>query len=416
MANSVAKQASVFCKEALRILENTIVMPKKVHVDYEAEFSKSINGFKKGATVSIMRPADFTVTDGATLAEQDVVEGSTTITIDKQKHVAVAFTSKEMTLDLDESGVRERVLKPAMVQLANQVDVDLMGLYRYVPNWAGTPGQTINSFSDFGKGPERLDELAVPQEGRCAVLSPADHWGMLGSQAGLYISDAAKSAYRMANLGMLGGVDTYMAQNVATHTVGVATGTPLVNGGSQNVTYDSVKDTWTQSLVTDGWTNSTTGILKAGDVFTIAGVYAVNPVTKATLPFLRQFTVVADANSGASTGPATLTITPPIITSGSQQTCSAVPADNAAITVLGTGSTGYRQNMVFHRNAFAFCSVPLAIPPAVYNGARESYKGLSLRLVPYYDATNDKQGWRFDILYGVKAIDPRLAVRLSGTA
>jgi len=33
----------------------------------------------------------------------------------------------------------------------------------------------------------------------------------------------------------------------------------------------------TTTLATDGWTNSITGILKAGDVITIAGVYAVNP-------------------------------------------------------------------------------------------------------------------------------------------
>lgn len=415
MANSVAKQVSVFTKEALRILENTLVMTKKVHVDYTKEFNQDINGYKKGDTISIARPADFTVTDGASLTKQDVVEGSTTITIDTQKHVGVEFTSKELTLDINESGVRERVLKPAMIQLANTVDQSIMGLYKYVPNWVGTPGQVVNSFADFGKAPERLDEFGVPSD-RTGVLSPADHWGLLGSQTGLYMQDVAKSAYRMANLGQIGGVDTYMAQNVPTHTVGVATGTPLVNGGSQTSAYADVKSTMTQSLITDGWTNSTTGILKAGDVFTIANVYAVNPVTKATLPFLRQFTVMADADSGASTGPATLTIYPAIITSGAFQTVSAAPADNAAITVLGTGGTGYRQNMVFHRNAFAFCSVPLEMPPAVYNGSRQSYKGINLRLVPFYDADTDKAGWRFDILYGVKAIDPRLAARLSGTA
>jgi hypothetical protein len=156
--------------------------------------------------------------------------------------------------------------------------------------------------------------------------------------------------------------------------------------------------------------------LKAGDVITIAGVYAVNPASKETLPFLRQFTVVADANSGASTGPATLTISPPIITSGSQKTCSAAPADDAVITVLGTGGTGYRQNMIFHRNAFAFVSVPMALPASEPLSTRESYKGISLRLVPDFDHENDIENWRFDVLFGVKAIDPRLAVRLSGTA
>jgi P22 coat protein - gene protein 5. len=415
MANSVAKQVSVFAKESLRILENTLVMTKKVYVDYDQEFNQTINGYKKGDTISIRRPADFTVRDGATRSVQDVVEGSTTLQINKQKGVDVSFTSKEMTLDIDESGVRERVLKPAMIQIANQIDRDIMSLYSDVPNWVGTPGQVVNSFADFALAPQRMDEFAVEND-RTGVLSPADYWGMVGSQTALYMNQPATDAYRMARLGMVGGVDTYMAQNVPTHVVGVATGTPLVNGGSQNVTYDSVKDTYQQTLVTDGWTNSTTGILKAGDVFTIANVFAVNPVTKATLPFLRQFTVKADANSGATTGPATLTISPPIISSGSQQTVSAVPADNAPITVLGTGGTGYRQNLMFHKNAFAFASVPLEMPAAVFNGSRQSYKGINIRLIPVYDSTNDAAGWRYDVLYGVKAIDPRLAVRFSGTA
>ena len=62
---------------------------------------------------------------------------------------------------------------------------------------------------------------------RCSILSPADHWGLLGSQTALYIQDAAKGAYRNGSLGTIGGLDTYMSQNVPTHTVGVATGTPL---------------------------------------------------------------------------------------------------------------------------------------------------------------------------------------------
>lgn len=412
MANSV-KTVSMIAKEAVMILENNLVMAKQVHRGYDEEYARNPNGYKIGTTITIRKPTDFTVRDGATASNQDVEEGSTTIVVNKQKGIDFQFTSQELALSMNQ--LSERIIKPAMVQLANQIDRDLMGLYQSVPSWVGTPGNVVNSYADFAKAPERLDEYAVPMDERSAVLSPADNWGMLGSQTALYLQGPAGDAYRRGSLGDIGGVETFQAQNVPTHTVGVATGTPLVNGANQNVTYTSVKDTFTQSLVTDGWTNSITGILKAGDVFTIANVYAVNPVTKATLPFLRQFSVVSDADSGASTGPATLTITPPIITSGAQQTCSAAPADNAAITVLGTGGTGYRQNLVFHKNAFALVTVPMEAPQGAVNVSRQSYKGINVRLVPYYDGTNDISKWRLDVLYGVKAIDPRLATRLSGT-
>ncbi len=413
MANAV-KSVSMIAKEATMILENELVMKKLVYDGYQDEFGKNPNGYKIGSTLTIRKPTDFTVRDGAVASSQDVTEGSTSIVINKQKGIDWQFTSQELALEMNQ--LSERVIRPAMVQLANQIDRDLMSLYASVPNLVGNAGQTVNSFSDFYKAPERMDELSVPMDSRYAVLSPADNAGMIGSQTALYIQGAANSAYRQGELGTIGGIGTYMSQNVPTHTVGVATGTPVVNGASQNVTYDSVKDTGTQSLVTDGWTNSTTGILKAGDVITIAGVFAVNTVTKATLPFLRQFVVTADANSGATTGPATLTISPPIITSGAFQNCSAAPADNAAITVVtGTGGTGYRQNMVFHKNAFAFVSVPMEAPQGAVNVSRQSYKGINVRVVPFYDGTNDISKWRLDILYGVKAIDPRLAVRLYGT-
>ena len=414
MSNSVLTIDTI-ATAAVAILDNELVMAKQVYRGLESEFTNTINGYEKGDTVSMRRPTDFTVRDGATASNQDVTEGKVALSVDKQKGIDFGFTSKELTLSIGE--LSERVIKPAMVQLANQIDRDLMALYQRVPSWVGTPGQVVNSYSDFAKAPERLDEYAVPSNGRSAVLSPQDHWGLLGSQTSLYIQDAAKGAYRNGSLGMIGGVDTYMAQNVPTHTVGVATGTPKVNGGSQNVTYASVKDgAFTQTLNTDGWTNSTTGILRAGDVFTIAGVYAVNPVTKATLPFLKQFAVQAGADSGASTGPAALTIYPAIIASGAFQNVSAAPADNADITVLGTGGAGYRQNMVFHKNAFALAMVPLIAPPGAVEVSRKSYKGTSVRLIPTYDGTNDKSNFRLDVLYGVKAIDPRLATRLSGTA
>jgi len=130
-----------------------------------------------------------------------------------------------------------------------------------------------------------------------------------------------------------------MKPSLALHTVGVATGTPLVNGATQETTYAASGDTWTQTIVTDGWTNSTTDILLAGDVITIAGCNSVNRKTRQDTGDLQTFVVTADANSGASTGPATLTISPPIIISGPYQTVAASPANNAAITVK-TGASG----------------------------------------------------------------------------
>lgn len=420
MANTTLN-ADVIAKEALAILENEFGWMNKLHRAHEDEFSNAVNGYKVGDTISIRRPADFTVRTGATLSTQDVIEGKVQLTVDQQIGVDFQFTSSDLTLKIND--LSTRVIKPAMTNIINHVGNDVLTkAYQGVYNWAGTPGQTINSFSDFAAGAQRLDEMAVPQNDRCAILSPSDHWALVGAATTLNNTGAESSAYRQGNLGMLGGIDTYMSQVVATHTVGPLGGTPLVNGASQNVTYADAKNTWTQSLITDGWTASAASRVKAGDVFTLyaagtsgAKIKMVNPKTKAATDVDQQFVITADGSSDGS-GNLTLTISPPIITSGPHQTVNAAPADNAGLVMAGTAATGYRQNLMMHKNTMALAVVPMEMPQAVTTGSRQTYKGLSVRVIPIYDGTNDISKWRLDMLYGRKVIDPRLGVRLSGTS
>lgn len=407
MANTLLTP-QIIAKMAMMEFDNALVLAKKVYREYKQEFRKV------GDTVNIRRPLQFTAGTGATATAQDVVDANTPIVVDQQKHVMLAFTSTDLTLK--EDIFAERIVRPVMRTLANEMDRSVASLYRFVPNWVGTPGQVINSFADLSKGPERLDLSAVPPGSRIAALSPTDTWAMAGAATALFQQQITKDAWERGELGNIAGVDINMTQNIQTHTVGVATGTPKVNGGTQAVTYAASKDTYTQTLATDGWTNSTTGILKAGDVITLDGVFAVNPITKAVLPYLQQFVVTADANSGASTGPANLTISPPIIITGAYQTVSAQPANDADITVIGTGGTGYAQNLVMHKNAFALAVVDLEQPPVAPFTSTERWNGFSARVTGNFDIDNDVSKLRFDILYGVKAVNPGFATRISGTS
>ena len=415
MANTTLT-ADIIAKATVAILDNELVMAKKVFRGYEEDLSKKVNGYEVGETISIRKPADFTVRDGAVASAQNVTEGKTTLTVDKRKGIDFKFTSQDLTLNIKE--LSERVLKPAMVQLANQIDVDLHALYKDVPNWVGTPGQTINSFADFAKAPQRLDEGAVPQDARCAVLSPSDHWGMVGSQTGLYNDTINKPAYRKGTVGMVGNVDTYMTQNVATHTTGEFGGTVKVDASitTSTISYSDVKDTNKQTVHIDGLT-SATATIKQGDVFTIAGVYDVNPVTKAALPHLKMFTVTADAT--AASNEVDLVVSPAMIWTGAHKNVDVQGVsdlNNQDVTFIGSASTNYAQNMVFHKNAFALVTVPLVAPPGAVDVGRQTYKGTSVRVIPVYDGISDESMWRLDVLYGTKAVDPRLATRLSGTS
>lgn len=402
----------LIAKESLMQLKNNLVMGNKVHREYKKEFTGG-----QGDTVSIRKPVKFYTADGATRVNQDVSEKTTSITVDQRKHVSWKFATQDLTLSVQEYS--ERYIKPAMITLANTVDKSLHSLYPAVWNSVGTPGTTPANYAAVAAAAQRMNEMAVGSDSRCMVANDAAAFAIAGNQLTLEaVGDVKKTAYQEAEIGRIAKFDLYATQNVANHSVGAHGGTPLVDGAAQNVTYANATGANTQTLVTDGWTTSA-AILKAGDVFTIAGVFAVNPVPgegttgKTVMPYLQQFTVISDASSDGS-GDATLTISPAIITSGAQQTVDAAPADNAAITVLGTASTAYPQNLGFHKNAFALVTVPLEMPDGASFKARESADGLSVRVVKDYDIDTDEDVIRLDILYGRKAIYPDLACRLWG--
>lgn len=396
---------SIIAKVALANLENNLVMGNKVYRDYSREY------VKVGDTISVRRPVQFSAIDGAVAVNQDVIEGKFPLVMNKRKHVSWNFNTQDLTLDIQEYNAR--YIQPAAISLANQIDFDLTGLALNCWNWVGTPGQTINSFSDFALGPQRLDNTAVPQSMRNAVMSPNDTWGMLGSQTALFSPQLIGSAYTSGDLGNIGGVSTAMDQNIRNYTVGAYAGTPLVNGANQNVTYTASANTDAQTLLTKGWTASGS-TLNQGDVFTIAGVNAVNPRSKVTTGFLQQF-VVNTAVTADAGGLKSIAISPAIITSGPYQTVSAAPADGATIAVLGTASTTYAQNLVFHKNAFALVMADLEMPDGAVWKARESKNNFSIRVIKWYDGENDEEKIRLDVLYGVSAIYRDLATRLSGS-
>lgn len=405
--------ADIIAAEALMILEDKCVMGGLVHRGYEEEFAKKFNGYTVGETISIRRPNDFTVRDGAVADIQDVVEGKTTFTVDKQKGVDFKFSSQDLTLQIDK--LSERVIKPAVVQLAHQIDRDLMSLYKYVNNHVTIPSGGIDSFADFALAPTRMDTCAVPQGDRSAVLSPADTWKMLGSQTALYIQDAARGAYREGSLGKIAGIDTYMSQNVPVHLTGSRTGTDAIAASFTGDTWAATKDT-NYSTINIGSMSGSTVTLKAGDTLTIADVYDVDPVSKQALPHLKMFTVVNNETASGS-AIASCEISPAIIPSGAQATVAfasgVTDINTKVVTYQGAASTQYTQNLFFHKNAFGLVMVPMVAPPGAPDVSRKSHKGYSVRVIPYYDGTNDVSNWRLDVLYGIKCIDPRLAVRAS---
>lgn len=410
----------VYANTMLKLLKNNLVMGKLVTTEFKNEFKKI------GNTVYVKRPPQFTIRDGAIADVQSVVEGEVPVVINKQKGIDISFTSLEAALTVDDL-LKSAIMNAEAAQLGQQIDTDLMGETLFFNNWVGTPGQTINSPNDFFLAPERLDDMAVPQNDRSGVLATRDYWAINGSftSPNFFGNNVNNDALMKARIPMLGSVQPYMTQSVTNLTVGTRVAADgNVNGADQNVNYVDVNDTYEQNLLIDGLAAGAT--IKAGEVFTIAGVYAVNPRTKAVLDFLLQFVVQENATMDGG-GAGTLVISPPIIvaaTGGAQAktnsafaTASAVPADAAVTTFMGVASTSYRQNAVFHKSAIALVFAKLVQPftgEASY--ATDPETGVSIRYWRTSDGINDTHMHRWDVLYGTKCLDNRLGTRVSGTA
>lgn len=387
---------SIIAKEGLRILENELVMGNLSYREFRNEFHKV------GDRISIRKPNKFIAKAGAdiTTTLQEVQEESITFILDQRWHIAWEFSSEELTLTIE--NYSSRYMRPAMVPLVNKVDYALTSRHVDIYQTGGAAGTTPATFAALGAAATKLDDASVPYIDRSLVLNPAANWSMADALKGLLDQEMVRSFVRKGKLGRIADMDIFTDQNVCRHTVGTKSGTPLTNGAGQTGA----------SLITDGWGNSEV-ILKQGDIFTLTGVNMVNTVEKTDLGVLQQFVATADVTSDGS-GNATVPISPSIIISGAKQTVTAAPGDGATITVTGTASTAHVRNLAFHKDCFGLVTVPLVLPDSVAFKARESYNGLTMRVIKAYDIHTDAEIIRFDILFGVKTLYPELGCILLG--
>ena len=402
MANSILT-IDMITRKALEILENNLVITRNVNRQYDDSFA--VSGAKIGSTLRIRLPDRALVTDGAALQVQDDAEQSTTLTVSTQKHIGVNFTTAELTLQLDDFA--ERVLKPRISQLASSIDADVANAYKAIFNTVGTPGVSPATALVLLQAQQKLNESAAGMAPRYATVNPAANAGLVNGLSGFFNpTDTISKQFKngMMGTGVLGFDEINMSQSIKVHTTGSRAGTILVNGAV------STQGQSTITLV--GLTSATT--VTVGDVFTIANVFAVNPQTRESTGSLQQFVVTA-AQTAVSTDMTNMAISPPIYTSASAlATVDSFPADNAAVTFVGTASTAYPQNLIYHKDAITFATADLVMPQGVDMAARANHNGISMRVVRAYDINNDRMPCRIDVLYGFSTIRPQMACRLWG--
>jgi hypothetical protein len=402
MSNSILT-IDMITRKALEILENNLVLTRNVNRQYDDSFA--VEGAKIGSTLRIRLPDRALVTDGAALQVQDDNEQFTTLSVANQKHIGVNFTSAELTMQLDDFA--ERVLKPRISQLASSIDADVANAYKYIGNSVGTPGTVPSTSLVLLQAQQKLNENAAVMSPRYATVNPAANAGLVEGMKGLFNpTDTISKQFRngMMGTGVLGFDEINMSQSIKQHTTGSR------DASAATTVKTTITSEGASSIVLTQGSVVTT--IKAGDVFTVADCYAVNPQTRESTGSLYQFVALADAT--AVTGDWTVTVYPIYSANHALATVNALPVAAKSVTFLGAASSQFAQNLVYHKDAITFATADLLLPQGVDMAARAVHNGISLRVVRQYDINNDRMPCRIDVLYGYSAIRPQMAARIWG--
>lgn len=402
MSNTILTPTAV-TREILRVLHQRLRFIGTIDRQYDSSFAQS--GAKIGDSLKIRLPNEYTVRTGRPIQVQDTSEQSVTLQVATQKGVDMAFTSQELTMDLDDFS--NRVIKPAVAVLAANIEADALSMYKDVNQEVNDVGSAA-TFKYLLQARQKMIDALTPQDDQLAVqLNTTDNVDLVDALKGLFQdSGSIAKQYRDGYLGRTAGFGAiYENTLLPTHTTGTEAGSDTAADVAAGYVEGS-------AVAVDG---TVTGTFKKGDIITIANVYDVHPETKQTRAKLKQFTVTADVDAAYSSIP----ISPAVVSSGARQNVSAAPVDGAAIlknefddSTAIASAADYNISLAYHKEAFAFATADLEMPGGVDFAAREMFDGLSIRLVRQYDINSDNIPCRLDILYGYKAIRPQLACRL----
>ena len=412
---------SKITNEALMVLENELTFSSEVDRNYDDQFA--VVGAKIGATVNVRRPGRFIGTTGPALNVEDLNETSVPVTLSTQFHTDTQFTTQDLALSLD--AFSDRILKPCVAAIANKIDFDGTTMAALnTANIVGTAGTPPTGLLTYLSAQAYLDSEGAPRDGkRSCIVEPWTSATIVDSLKGLFVPTSQISD--QYTKGLMGrdssGMNWKLDQNIAAQTFG--------SWAASSASTLTANTTAAVGFLSSGWASSSTitltqgatVTLNAGDVFTIAGVYAVNPQNRQAYGSnkLRNF-VVKQTVTGTGSATMQVIVSPAIISGGQFQNVS-IPATGTtqAVALFSAGLSGVGtvspQNIVMHKNAFTMAMADLELPEGVHFAGRASDKeiGLSMRVVRQYTINNDSIPTRVDVLYGWAPLYPELACRVA---
>lgn len=422
-ATAFSKQETVFFDELLAGFDDLLTFGRNVSL-----FNADPVVLERSQGTAIWRPQPYVSVsiDGAAGTDisasfGDVTQLSVPIALGYDKTVPWTMTSN----DLNDKQQRERKLRSAMQRLATDINVACANVAALQGTLVVKRTVAASGFDDLAAADSLMMEQGLVGDGnrRIAVLHARDYNNMASVLAKPATSANPKvnNAYENAYVGRISGFETFKS-DYSYRLTAAAGVTVTVNGANQYYTPAAVSTAATgeQQNVDNRYQNLTvtvtSGTIKVGDAFTIAGVNAVHHIAKTDTGQLKTFRVTKIISGAGGSG--VIQISPPIIsaTGGTQaekeyQNVTAAPANGAAITWLNTATS----------NVMPFWDERAIELLPGRNGVDEDLTsagagimrattelGVDVILYKFFDINTKKYKYRCDTRFGVGMTNPEM--------
>lgn len=385
--------------EALMIFHQKATFIGSINRQYDNTFVQ--RGAKKGDTVRIRKPNQYLVGDGEAINPQETEEETISLKVNRRKHVALQFTTEDLSLKMDKFA--DRVLEPGVSVLVSVVDGAVFNNLSKQVHYQVDQNGTAFTFDTLLAGREVMINNLVPDDGkRTAILKPR-HGRKLANDLKANqnpVSDISK----LIRDGHITRVASFGDIYESSHVLDLTTGTAAEGATTYQTNQVAAQDN-TSSLIVD--TGSAT--FKAGEIIEVTGVNEVHHETKVDTGRLMQFVITADVAANATAIP----ISPALVATGPKQNVTNGAADNKAINKRGAGNGELLNlSMAYHEDFATFATADLVLPNHGGFQGRKNKDGISLRIVDDYEVRTDLKIARLDILCGEIVQLDKAAVRL----